>query len=198
MKNEGQARKVFALMPGERRELPLTEIFPFFADFDDAIKADSWPWPRTKPPNPLCLENMTFTTELIGKGGFAEIYKAKGKDGTPYALKLFYPNYVHRQFNQSYERTRVEYVLNNIEHNFDFFSQEPFLKPLLVNRGNIINWYLLEFFDGRPVQKLLRQKTPDFSKEKDLAGKIMATYAGMLKNFIRKISFLLIIIGDLC
>jgi hypothetical protein len=168
-----QMRKLVAMKEEDRMRLSAHEFFPLFGRFDYLLHQ------CYRECASVRLNDITFTTELLGRGGFADIYKAVHNDGTPYALKLFHvPEQVQRFARVTGEFNRAKHaVLQNIAENFSFFSQRPFLAPVFVTKDySNHNFYVMEYSPGQSVQSLMEKGKLAPEDE----GRALLTYARLL------------------
>ena len=137
-------------------------------DFDREVKesAKGFLYRDTK------LEDVEFTSQSIGYGGYANIYLAQTRDGVKLALK---------KFNIDAGEKDVDKIKRNIAHGLEsgVLLSKQFTRPKIVPDLMSGKWYVMEFFDGQNVKEMIR-KNPVLGENPDLTGRILATYADML------------------
>jgi hypothetical protein len=158
-----------------RMKLPAHEFPPYCFDFNNAVhESDDWE----------SLKLVTFLPQRVGGGGFADIYKATGKDGASLALKLFHLDHQRSRAERA-DRSwyhEVQFIIRNVWEHREVVQQEPFAKYRFGSSKG--GWYLREFAEGKPVESMLEAGCS--VRDKELAGKILLTYAGMLKSLHSK------------
>ncbi len=162
-------RRLAALSPEERRELPGIELPPFAGEAAYRLA-------RQAQGAPFDLEQLVIDPKPWGKGGFAEVYRASSAEGE-FALKLFYCEDKISYFQQNMGwRSKVMRIVDNVRAHDDVFSQEPFTK---VRFAPDAGWYLMDFFDGRNVSEMLDGDDPALAG-RDTQGRLLFAYASML------------------
>jgi hypothetical protein len=169
-RNAEQMRKLTRAGDG-RESLRSYEFPPFFGRFNEELHCVERAYFTVR------LDDLTFTTEFLGGGGFAEVYKAQHRDGRSFALKLFQ----HPHKRQRWERATAHYsrliriIMGNVADNFDMLQHETFARPALVPQ-HTHGWYVLEYVDGKSMQSLMesQQLTPEITASG------LLTYATML------------------
>jgi serine/threonine protein kinase len=102
----------------------------------------------------LRIDDILFTKNLVGRGGFADVYRADHRNGSRLALKLFYtgPGVVPARVGLC--RT----FLRSIMDHQSLLSQEPFLAPRIIPADAC--WYVRDFGRGKPVKQAAHALTP--------------------------------------
>lgn len=179
-RNLKRTKELLELDDSARRTLLIHEMFPFWGNFNEAVhKMFRHKW------EDFNVSELNFSTEPLGTGGYASIYKAKQK---PYVLKLFHHL---ARFNgglgdQQIRRRQYELINHNIGENKELFHKEPFI-PVRANsyiyRGDLNGdtvAYVMDFFEGESFSKII-EKVPE-KLNKELVGKALLTYALMLEK----------------
>jgi len=168
-RNAAQSRKIETLTYRERCALPPHELHPYFDDFTGALLQDRYG----------VRDDIVPSVNVLGAGGFATIYAATAKDGTPLALKVFHPR--EKLGIDSEQCSWHRNILQNIESRKDLFSEEPFTRFVTSGISSLL-WYASEFFGGQSLQHLLwtRSVTPE------IIGQSMVAYCGMLGKLHEK------------
>jgi len=180
--------RLLSLDSKKSRRQNICDYFPYWDDFNrfmhkkfDNVKAD------------IDVSKLRFLPKLIGKGGFAEVYAiiTEGKqDGDyDYALKLFFPSFMHQaDFERPYVRKRVNRVIKNLQLQEEFLKQEPFVQIHAREwRGDSweTEWaYIMDYVRGQDVKEMI-EKNPEVFRDKQLTGNILLTYAKTL-NLLHK------------
>ncbi len=163
-RNAAQSLKLAAMDEHERRALPPHELQPYFDDFDRAVLWGRWG----------LRDDIIPSTTVIGSGGFATVYEAAGKDGTPLALKVFHPREKAGIFDTDMLCSQSS-IIHNVEQRKALLSDPPFV-PLVTTGFSSLNWYAAKRFDGRSLTELLTAGalTPS------TIGRSMVAYCAML------------------
>jgi hypothetical protein len=174
-RNKAHMLKLTDMSSQERCDLPASEFPPYFDDFDFYVKQyveKGW--------FDVSTRRMTFTPELIGKGGTAGIYKAVGEDGKLYALKLFHPKHKVGAIGRDEWYHQMGRVMNNVYERRELVSKEPFVALRAIpTRGHVAQWYVMDLFEGKNVQEQLQAKE---RFDEQLKHRVLSTYANMLKT----------------
>lgn len=173
-RNAEQMMKLSNMKDDERRNLPTHNFFPYFDDFDFHVKliAAERCW-----ENGTRLADITFTPDFVARGGFADIYKAVGKDGKNYALKVFH---MHQQLNRFHQESRgrvVHGIFKNLWNAREIVSQNPFAALRALPDSE---WYLMDFAPGISVDEMIKQNPDAFLDRR--AVHAMQVYARMLED----------------
>lgn len=170
LRNVEQSRKLAAL--DHLYDAAAHEFFPYFDDFDAAIK-DSC---RNAHHNNIFLDDMTFSPDLIGRGGFADVYKARHKDGRVFALKLFRNGDMLGRGMREDRLRVVRDILLNVHVEKELLAREPFLRWQILPDSRQGPWYLMDYLEGKSAQSLLLTK----QFRDDDRHRALETYARML------------------
>lgn len=177
-RNSGQMRKLSGLDSSGRVRLPHHEFFPFFEGFNDAVQNRI----RRGWKGDIDLEEITFTPEVIGKGGYGVLYAAHNPEGQKFALKLFYETHqlprivsVEGGYLGDVERT-----LRNLVGHAPIIAEFPgFVTPRFISSGWKALMHITDFFDGDNLWKIL-ERDGGLNKDREIAGRVLSRYAGAL------------------
>lgn len=177
-RNSEQMRKLSGLDSSERVHLPHHEFFPFFEGFNDAVQNRI----RRGWKGDIDLEEITFTQEVIGKGGYGVLYAAHNPEGQRFALKLFYE--IHQlpgilRIEGGY-LSGVGRTLRNLVGHAPVIAEFPgFVTPRFISSGWESLMHITDFFDGDNLWKLL-EGDGSLNKDRETAGRVLSRYAGAL------------------
>ncbi|GEM_PF-4242384 len=172
-RNGEQMKRLAGLDRKGRMNTPTSEFFPYFNDFDSAVRSHfhaAW-------LNGIDLANLVFVPEFVARGGFADIYKIHDKAGNFYALKLFHP--VQRVGWQEGRWTLNQAINRNLFKNKDLFLQKPFAVLRAMAGGGC---YIMDFANGENVENILGER--DIGQQSK--GVVLLAYAEMLRGLHTK------------
>ncbi|MFH1456368.1 MAG: hypothetical protein ABIF40_05470 [archaeon] len=150
-----------------------SDLPPYCYDFDWAVKRDARNPDKTLPK---LIEQATFSPDLVGRGGFGEVYRGQSSDNQDLALKIFHIPWKFNSIEREKKWSYAQKIKNNIRRKQEIFSQEPFAKLLYVFPDNVMSGYIMEFFRGSNFTgKKVKNIAPTTSKQ------VLLTYAKMLE-----------------
>ncbi len=153
-----------------RQTLPPHYFPPYFDDFDTAVKKGV-----TGGDFEVPLEQITFSSDLVGNGGTAAVYQAKGPQEKMYALKFFHLSLARQRTGN--DDPWPEKVLANLRGNQSVINKDPFVRVRGIPQGRY--WYLMDYVPQETVASLLEREEP---LDDDLKARAMLTYGLMLKT----------------
>jgi hypothetical protein len=182
-KNRKHAEELLQKERFERNKLNLHEFFPYWEDFDKVIHK-ILRGARTDIP----LEELTFSNEMIGKGGFGTLYKTRDKGGKEYALKLFHPSMFFYSEVANARRAVINLARENLTSQKNAPSERPFIpiRTISFDKDNYDHElypplaYIMDFFQGESIEAILKHDKNKL-KDKKLVGNTLLTYATMLE-----------------
>jgi len=159
-------------------DISMSEYFPFWNNFDEKVHEIF-----AHSTSEVDIASLKFTPELLGQGGFGEVYRVSGD--RDYALKLFYPWFrFHPDSRHSHGKV-VDFIAKNLKEQKDSFAGHPFVPIRAITYYDHFRdtqfAYLMDYFEGEDVSKLVEKKDP-ILKKSDVKGQILLTYAQMLKQ----------------
>ena len=177
-RNSEQMRKLSGLDYTERVNLPHHEFFPFFEGFNDTVRNRiRRGWKRD-----IDLEEITFTQEVIGKGGFGVLYAAHNPGGQRFALKLFYETHQLPRISriEGGYLSSIERTLKNLVGHAPVIAEFPgFVTPRFISSGWDVLMHITDFFEGDNLWKLMKEGDLDINKE--TVGRVLSRYAESLE-----------------
>lgn len=125
------------------------------------------------------VKQLTFHTNRIGKGGFAEVYLCEDTEKL-YVVKIGYPEYVWNSYDGRQRTKILDAIKDNLEEKKHLFQEKPFTKLYDIAPKNCYNaLYIAELFPGWTIERELGKRIP---QNEDLTRKILREYAQMLKS----------------
>ena len=174
-RNARQMRKLSSLDVFKRKDLPHDEFYPFFEGFNEVIHRQFRRGWHGNPP--LGIDNLTFTPEIIGRGGFGIVYYAHDSEGHKFALKLFYLDSQRSMI--SFRNSEISQTLENLAgHLKDIEDYDGFVKPRFISSDWNSLAHITDFFEGENLRKMM--ENPNWKTNPEVAGRILSRYAEAL------------------
>lgn len=183
--NKHIAQAFVQISPDSRKICNLDQLPHFWLDFNSSAKGLLHGY--RDGCDDVRIDDLVITDNILGKGGFSFVYKANGRGGEEYAVKLFRPRSsfpFSERFSTFLSWKVRDDILRGLSARKNIFSSWPFIPVRTICKSG---GYVMDYFKGNNVGGILHSEEIgglpfELKHERDNVHSLLLAYSSMLSR----------------